>query len=196
MKSLTLGDRIKERRIEIGLTQDKFAALTNVSKWTIVNWESNKRIPLATALINIALALKTTADYLLYGIGEAEETPRTHSIKNPFDLPVYSLKDIAEKPEYFFSVIVPDTSMEGIGLPCGSKAVINPFDECNNMDIALIKYRNMTAIRKICYMPNGSIEIISAEQRCIIFPQAENSSSNFIVYGKVCYVLSVPRHGI
>ena len=41
----TLGDRIRDRRLRLGLTQNALAALLSVNVWTVRNWESNATRP-------------------------------------------------------------------------------------------------------------------------------------------------------
>jgi len=42
---VTLGGRIRKRRIELKLYQKELAILVGVSEDTIRNWESNRRVP-------------------------------------------------------------------------------------------------------------------------------------------------------
>lgn len=52
-----LGDRIKKYRKYKDVTQEKLAQMVGVSKWTVINWESNKRMPSADKFYKIAEAL-------------------------------------------------------------------------------------------------------------------------------------------
>lgn len=74
----SLGSRMKERRIDMGLSQETLAQLTGVSKWTVINWEADKRTPNAQKIFIIAEALGTTPQYLLgktEDIGDYGEYP-------------------------------------------------------------------------------------------------------------------------
>ena len=41
----TLGEHLKKRRLELGLRQKDVAQRLDVSPWTVLNWEANKRTP-------------------------------------------------------------------------------------------------------------------------------------------------------
>ena len=57
--------RLKELRIEKGLSQVQLAEETGISKSAIGFWETGKRIPLATVVITLAKYFGVTSDYLL-----------------------------------------------------------------------------------------------------------------------------------
>ena len=65
---VAIGDRIKERRGFVGLTQEILAKEIGVSKTTIQNYEAGS-IPKGKHLISLAQSLKCTTDWLLTGIG-------------------------------------------------------------------------------------------------------------------------------
>ena len=60
-----IGKRIKEIRIENGLSQEKFGALLSVSQDTISLWEKGKSVPTAEFLIAIAQQFDVSVDYIL-----------------------------------------------------------------------------------------------------------------------------------
>ncbi len=60
-----LGEKIKELRIERGLTQPQLAELVGVSKGMISIWENNVNEPKAIFVKRLACALEVSADYLL-----------------------------------------------------------------------------------------------------------------------------------
>lgn len=61
----TIGDRIKERRLELNLTQEKVGELLGVSKVTIHKYESNSiNIP-SDRIEYLAKILNTTPAYLM-----------------------------------------------------------------------------------------------------------------------------------
>lgn len=70
---MNIGDRIRERRKEEGLTQKGLAEISGVSEMAIRKYESSDRQPRLEQLQKIAKALETTVDSLLYG----EITTRT-----------------------------------------------------------------------------------------------------------------------
>lgn len=67
----TLGDRLKSRRLELGLTQIELAAKAGVTKSAISNLETNARSS-PRALVRLAQALETSVEWLNSGAGERE----------------------------------------------------------------------------------------------------------------------------
>lgn len=60
-----LGDRIREARINAGMTQDDLAKKIGAAKNTVTCYEKGTREPDALKIIAIAKALGVTGDYLL-----------------------------------------------------------------------------------------------------------------------------------
>jgi len=60
-----LGNRIKELRLQKGITQEQLAQHLNVAKSTIGMWENEKREPNFKMLIRIADYFDCSIDYLL-----------------------------------------------------------------------------------------------------------------------------------
>ena len=58
-------ERLRELRIERGLTQTQIAQSTGLSQPALANWEKGKRIPNAVAIIKLAKFFNVSADYLL-----------------------------------------------------------------------------------------------------------------------------------
>lgn len=63
----SIGDRIKERRMELGWTQDQLAQEAKLSKGFLSDLENNKRGVGAQTLHSIARALTVSVDYLMAG---------------------------------------------------------------------------------------------------------------------------------
>jgi DNA-binding XRE family transcriptional regulator len=49
----TLGEHVKQRRLELGLLQREVAAQIGVSKWTVINWETGRTQPRITQCLAI-----------------------------------------------------------------------------------------------------------------------------------------------
>ena len=60
-----MGDRIRQCRIDAGLSQSEAAKLAGISQQSISTYEKGTRIPLAPAIIAMARAYGVTTDYLL-----------------------------------------------------------------------------------------------------------------------------------
>ncbi len=58
-------ERLKELRLEKGLTQRDLATSTNLSQSAIVHWENNRRVPNADAVIVLAKYFNVSTDYIL-----------------------------------------------------------------------------------------------------------------------------------
>ena len=65
MKSTGMGEKIKEIRLENGLSQSKFGEMLHVSQDTISLWEKGKALPNTEYVILICKTFDISADYLL-----------------------------------------------------------------------------------------------------------------------------------
>ena len=62
---MPIGERIKELRIEAGLSQMQLAKKLNMSQAAVAKWELGKTEPTASAIILLAKFFNESADYLL-----------------------------------------------------------------------------------------------------------------------------------
>ena len=62
---MALGERIRECRIKAGLSQEKLAELTGVTRQAVTKWESGQSAPNTENLFKLAQVLGTTVDFLL-----------------------------------------------------------------------------------------------------------------------------------
>lgn len=70
----TTGERIKARRIELGKTQDEVATKANITKGFLSDVENGRRNVGADTLLELAMALSVSLDYLMTGeIVETEQ---------------------------------------------------------------------------------------------------------------------------
>lgn len=58
-------ERLKELRLELGLTQEQLAKECKMPKSTIQHWEANLRIPNIEGVIVLADFFKVSIDYLV-----------------------------------------------------------------------------------------------------------------------------------
>ena len=65
MDMIEIGKRIKDIRIERGLSQQKFGELLSVSQDTVSLWENGKSVPTVDFLIAIAKQFDVSVDYVL-----------------------------------------------------------------------------------------------------------------------------------
>jgi len=63
----TIGDRIKLKRKELGLTQAELGAKINVTDRAVSKWEQNEGNPDMSLIADLAKVLGVTLDYLILG---------------------------------------------------------------------------------------------------------------------------------
>ncbi len=74
-EAMTLGGRIKERRIGAGMSQEKLAELLGVSRQAVTKWEAGRSAPSSDNLFRLAEVLGCPVSELLDGGPEAGATP-------------------------------------------------------------------------------------------------------------------------
>ncbi|MBQ3572339.1 MAG: helix-turn-helix transcriptional regulator [Clostridia bacterium] len=62
---ILLGKRLKELRLECGLTQKELASKLNLNSVTYLHYEKSQREPPLTVLIEMAKFFEVSTDYLL-----------------------------------------------------------------------------------------------------------------------------------
>ena len=62
---MIIGERIKELRLERGLSMQKLANAIGVDKHTIIYWENEVNEPKASYIVKLAQFFDVTTDYLL-----------------------------------------------------------------------------------------------------------------------------------
>ena len=83
-----------------------------------------------------------------------------------------------------FAIII-DGSMEKWGIKDGSRVVINPAEEADDFDIALVCYKHKLAVKKLQRMSNGKINLISSDGNIITVPAEDTTLLDiFSVLGK------------
>jgi Predicted transcriptional regulator with C-terminal CBS domains len=75
MKNIELSDRIRRRRNELDISQQKLADAVKVSHVTIFKWESGETEPRGQNLFKLSKALRCSPTWLLYGDEDQEPIP-------------------------------------------------------------------------------------------------------------------------
>lgn len=76
----TMGKRIREQRIRLGLTQDQLAKITHIPKPTLSSYE-NDRVDIKSSIIaELAEVLGTDPNYLILGEKEEDSNSLTTEI--------------------------------------------------------------------------------------------------------------------
>jgi repressor LexA len=65
MDMIEIGKRIKEIRLERGLSQERMGEILSVSQDTVSLWEKGKSVPTAEFLVAIAKNFEVSVDYIL-----------------------------------------------------------------------------------------------------------------------------------
>jgi transcriptional regulator with XRE-family HTH domain len=68
----SVGERIKQRRLELGWTQDQLCTKAGISASFLSDLENGKRSVSASNLLDIARALSVSLDYLMTGQASSE----------------------------------------------------------------------------------------------------------------------------
>jgi transcriptional regulator with XRE-family HTH domain len=68
----SVGERIKQRRLELGWTQDQLCTKAGISASFLSDLENGKRSVSASNLLDIARALSVSLDYLMTGKASSE----------------------------------------------------------------------------------------------------------------------------
>lgn len=71
---MTMGQRIAQRRKQLGLSQEALADAVGVSRQAVSKWELDEAQPDAAKIVLLAQALEMTTDELLLGVAAEENT--------------------------------------------------------------------------------------------------------------------------
>ena len=95
-KFIAFGDRLRQIRKEMGLSQDEFAKKLGTSKQVLSRYETNQRVPKITLASEYATKLGVSLDYMLGDT--AEEAAFYELCPKTKDKPFYQIfMDITEK---------------------------------------------------------------------------------------------------
>lgn len=82
---MDIGQKIKQRRLELNLTQKEVAKAAGITEATLSRYENNQRIPPADILIKLANVLKVNVDYFVPASLQAETAKLLGENKNDID---------------------------------------------------------------------------------------------------------------
>jgi transcriptional regulator with XRE-family HTH domain len=71
----TVGDRVKQRRLELGLSQDALARRAGISKSFLSDLETGKRSVGAETLLDLGRAMSVSLDFLMTGEDSGDQKP-------------------------------------------------------------------------------------------------------------------------
>lgn len=109
---MSLGERIRDRRKQLGLTQNEIAQQLNMGRSNFGHIENGRVVPSSNDLDKLADILKTKPDYLL-GKTDNPSLPD----EDQYALTAKEDKDIAIKLENMMNELVSGTSLNFMGEP-------------------------------------------------------------------------------
>lgn len=77
-----IGQRIKERRKELHITQTKIKEVTGISTGNLSEIENGHILPSSAALINLSEILECSVDYILFGESRNLENKKISNMRN------------------------------------------------------------------------------------------------------------------
>ena len=83
-----IGERLKEIRKKLGITQGELASLIGVSETTVWNWENGKREPRSTEINKLAKVLGVSVSYLLGETDVNHENIKRGSFQSVIEVPI------------------------------------------------------------------------------------------------------------
>lgn len=86
----TMGERIKQLRKEIGMTQTALAETLGVTKGTVSTWETNSRVPSFETLVKMSDLFMRSFDYIMGRSDDATPTAQNEDLE---DLAAASIED-------------------------------------------------------------------------------------------------------
>lgn len=78
---ITIGNRIKERRKELNLTQLDIKEKVGISSGNISDIERGNRLPAATTLVQLAQVLDCSIDYILTGVSPKSDNSDLYPVE-------------------------------------------------------------------------------------------------------------------
>ena len=102
-QNMTFGTRLRELRLEKGMTQDEFASLLGSSKQVLSRYETNQRTPKITLVQQYAEKLNVSVDYLL---GDSED-----------EVLYADFHPKRKKDGYFYKIFIDVTTKMGLDIP-------------------------------------------------------------------------------
>lgn len=188
---MTIGERIKQRRIELGLSADQVAEKLNVDRSTIFRYERGaiSKVPTDT-LAKLAQILYTSPTYLM---GLSDDANRALKVDNIYQIEIRKfplLGEIAcgepvfaneDRESYVvagadikadFCLKCKGNSMINARIHDGDIVFVRKQSTVDNGEIAAVLIENEATLKRVFYYPDKAKLVL----------QAENSSFEPLVY--------------
>ncbi|MEA5017730.1 MAG: XRE family transcriptional regulator [Erysipelotrichaceae bacterium] len=199
---MTIGERIKQRRQQLNMSQAQLALKLNYrSRSSINKIELNHNDITQSKVIAFAQALKTTPAYLM-GWEEHDYPPVSYQRDissfdfNHSNMQVSETSDIIRLPEHLFNAksdyfyyYLSDDAMINDNLYQNDLVIIEKTNTINNGDTALFMNEEIILCRKYFVDEvTGIISLIAANAK--ITPITITAKKDIVILGKLCFVLS------
>ena len=178
---MTIGERIKQRRIELGLSVDEVAEKLGKNRATVYRYESNEieNLPVGT-LEPLSKILETTPAHLM-GWDEAGSVPklknldRAHTKKVPLlgegacGIPKYAYEDetvfvsASDEITADFCLKCVGDSMINAGIHDNDIVFIRKQETVNNGEIAVVIIDDSATLKRFFYNSEKDLIILKAE---------------------------------
>ena len=180
-----IGNRIKERREELGISAEKLGEMIGKAKTTIYRYESGfiESMP-STVLEPIAKVLKTTPAYLMGWTSEKSDSSIPDGISNlhPVEAqripmlgriacgkPIYAEEEhecyvaAGTKMDADFCLTCQGDSMTGAGIHDGDIVFIRQQEAVDNGQVAAIIIGDEATLKRVYYFPETAKLVLQAE---------------------------------
>ncbi len=190
---MTIGERIRSRRTEIGLSQDLLAKKMGYrSRSTIAKIESGENDISQTKLHTFAKVLDCSVSYLM-GTGERTKIPVLGKVAA--GIPLSAIREVLDYEEIppkmassgdFFALQIKGDSMEP-RICSGDVAIIRCQPDVENGEIAVVLIGNQDAICKKVAKHDAGISLISLNPAYepLFFTNEEIQSLPVTIMGKM-----------
>lgn len=198
---MNVGDKIKQRRIELGMDADELALKIGKSRATVYRYENGEIENMPTTVLEpIARALNTTPAYLM-GWKEPEKSSPAHGVtikvlgRVAAGIPIDAIEDIIDTEEIseemamtgtFFGLKIHGDSMEP-RICEGDVVIVRQQNDAENGDIviALINGNDATCKRLMKYSGGISLISLNSKYEPIIFSKKDIEEKPVTIIGKV-----------
>ena len=196
-----IGDRIRDLRKKMGMTQEEFAEIADMHRSAIAKYEGGTLMPKAASLEKLATALGVSMSYLMTG----EQDPPLPSNAYPLDdqavIPIlgeirsgpggtaeqtvegYGLADVANPTEHFLLRVVGD-SMEPDITP-GMLALIHRQEDVENGEIAAVGIDGEEGTLKMVRKQDGAVILQAFNPHYAPRVFAGRDLSRLTIFGKL-----------
>lgn len=209
---MSLGERIKGKREQMGWTQAQLAEKAGVSRQSIGSWEANRAMPDSDKLVILAGLFGCSVDSLLH---DGPEIPGRKEVNGFVQVPVLRSSELRGAQSLEAVVIEAETRLSpltdrtgaivegkppfvvavdsaGMGVEVGAELYVNPGEEIRTGDAVLCCVGGTWMIRGIVWRRDGSAELRLRDQGSIVAARDEINDGWVILAGKIMQIVLPP----